>query len=617
MKSIFISLVSAIAVIFFNCVTAQTITKISNPSPDGTIDVFSNRYLNFNDNLYCSYQNADTTYSILKTDGSSTSLISNSGFSFKAKEGAYPFIAFNNKVFVNCKYAGFSKSVLGYIDGDTITKIPNISADDNGILEYSKAIYNDNLYFGYDGQSPYFLFRYFLAKYDGSTISTIPFPTTNGSMIILSYLIPFKGNLCYGYIDLNTTYIASYNGTTTTLYQQPSKGSISNFKDVIEFNGSLFFPYNQSNGNYQLAKFDGNSIQLIDNPDSGSGFSLTSARIMNGNMYWIYTNSNNVMQLAKCDGNTITLIPNPTNTGQVLHSNIPSDDGKFVVFNNNIYMDYMEGGSNNIIMKCDGQTSSIILPPPNTYFMSYPTVFNNHLIATATSFTNQYLAQLSDTSLNLIPNANSNDIGPFSILTTTLGNNLIASYYENTIIDKFSLCKVSYPLTVQLLSFTTTANNSHIILDWQTANEVNNIGFVIEESNNGLDFKQIGLVGPNTTNKYTYHWDDASDGTYYFRLKQIDNDGKVSYSDIQKQIINCYGQAIRLYPNPASSVTNIYLGSVSNAMLKMIDTKGKIVKGQNLVSGNNAINVSGLGKGMYIVQIVSEGVVKTDKLMIQ
>jgi hypothetical protein len=94
-------------------------------------------------------------------------------------------------------------------------------------------------------------------------------------------------------------------------------------------------------------------------------------------------------------------------------------------------------------------------------------------------------------------------------------------------------------LPVELISFKAIETNNQLTLHWQTASEINNSHFDIEESTDTKHFKKIGAVkGQGTTNettKYEFPIITPSVSVAYYRLKQVDFDGRYEYSPIISQ----------------------------------------------------------------------------------
>jgi hypothetical protein len=97
----------------------------------------------------------------------------------------------------------------------------------------------------------------------------------------------------------------------------------------------------------------------------------------------------------------------------------------------------------------------------------------------------------------------------------------------------------TYPGTivapVELLSFTGRKVADHASLMWVTASEKNSSYFSIEKSDDAINFSEIGTVKAqgNSDNIVNYTFDDNHfNGTAYYRLKIIDQDGTFEYSDV-------------------------------------------------------------------------------------
>jgi hypothetical protein len=153
-------------------------------------------------------------------------------------------------------------------------------------------------------------------------------------------------------------------------------------------------------------------------------------------------------------------------------------------------------------------------------------------------------------------------------------------------------------LPVELVSFTATAHRLNAELKWKTATELNNYGFEIEKKRmkDGtgrmkdevgiMKWEKIGFVeGSGTTNapnEYSFTDKHLSSGTYSYRLKQIDRDGKFSYSQEVEVTINNVPAIFALeqnYPNPFNPTTTIgfTLQKSGHTTLKVYDAIGREV----------------------------------------
>lgn len=176
-------------------------------------------------------------------------------------------------------------------------------------------------------------------------------------------------------------------------------------------------------------------------------------------------------------------------------------------------------------------------------------------------------------------------------------------------------------LPIELLSFTAEAVNNNVILNWQTATEINNDFFTIERSKDAVTWEEIlTKSGAGNSNSVT-NYDDIDYhpliGISYYRLKQTDYDGKTSYSNIEA--VNFENIDINIYPNPANDHLNINISNDENnglITLKIIDVAGKIVL-KNNINKSNKIDISFLAKGVYHAQLSYSSILYNQKIVIQ
>lgn len=160
-------------------------------------------------------------------------------------------------------------------------------------------------------------------------------------------------------------------------------------------------------------------------------------------------------------------------------------------------------------------------------------------------------------------------------------------------------------------------------LKWQTLTEVNNRGFEIQRSADGINFTRIAFVNSlsasgNSSDVLGYTFDDTKPLTTagYYRLKQIDKDGKWSYSNIvmlKAARINKL-EITQIYPNPVTNKLNVVVSSPEHTVMRMMitDITGKLIKQETrtVTAGDNrfTIDVSALSQGTYLIKaICNEG----------
>lgn len=183
------------------------------------------------------------------------------------------------------------------------------------------------------------------------------------------------------------------------------------------------------------------------------------------------------------------------------------------------------------------------------------------------------------------------------------------------------------PLPVELVSLSADCSGSQVDIIWQTASETNNSGFVVEKSSDGKTFAQIGFVdgAGNSNRPKSYVFSDLNpiNGTNYYRLKQIDTDGKFVYTKIITT--SCENEnnpepSFIVYPNPTTDILNIsaeYLPG-KTAVVNVYNVLGALVwqSKENTSAGMifTRYDMSALPPAVYMVKVVSDDFVGVKKI---
>lgn len=171
-------------------------------------------------------------------------------------------------------------------------------------------------------------------------------------------------------------------------------------------------------------------------------------------------------------------------------------------------------------------------------------------------------------------------------------------------------------LPVKYLDFSATKASNQINLNWSTASEQNNDYFSIERSEDGLSFDAIGKVAGfgNSSAKvdYTFIDENPLNGTSYYRLKQVDFDGKVEYSSIiSVKSENQKGDIDAKYLIGSQDL--LISTPLSNYTITINDISGRVVRTFSGYSDDvTHISLSDLNQGLYIAVI--NGQFKSSKL---
>ena len=186
------------------------------------------------------------------------------------------------------------------------------------------------------------------------------------------------------------------------------------------------------------------------------------------------------------------------------------------------------------------------------------------------------------------------------------------------------------PLPVTISSFTCSALNRDVVLNWVTAMELNNKGFEIEyskkEESTGSysTWEKTAFVNgngnSNTEIEYVYAAKKLNDGTYRFRIKQIDLNGNFEYFSPQNAAEVVIGKPVKFeisqnYPNPSNPVSKIdfQLPFDAKVSLKVYDLTGKevsVLVDGNINAGYHTAEFIGtnLSSGVYFYKIFATGI---------
>lgn len=139
-----------------------------------------------------------------------------------------------------------------------------------------------------------------------------------------------------------------------------------------------------------------------------------------------------------------------------------------------------------------------------------------------------------------------------------------------------------------------------------TASEVNNAGFDIERSADGISFEKIGWIdgNGNTSDEKHYTFTDTKPlvGMNYYRLRQIDFDGRFEYSHIVS--VTFETDEVEIYPNPATDILFILGGKKDSYMI--YNLLGEIIKSFP-ISESTSLDIEDLNPGIYWIKSMNKG----------
>lgn len=192
--------------------------------------------------------------------------------------------------------------------------------------------------------------------------------------------------------------------------------------------------------------------------------------------------------------------------------------------------------------------------------------------------------------------------------------------------SQFMLVSPTTTLPVSTLTFEARPNGKNILLNWSTATEINNKGFVIERSTDGSHFETIGWINGamNSSEQKNYSYTDnfvQPNQLYYYRLRQTDIDSRESLSAIRQARINDRAVLqVSISPNPASNEVKVFTsGTAGLSNINLLDAKGQLVKTWKQVNCSAApqsLDISKIAAGVYMIQVVTGDTITAEKLII-
>jgi uncharacterized repeat protein (TIGR01451 family) len=184
------------------------------------------------------------------------------------------------------------------------------------------------------------------------------------------------------------------------------------------------------------------------------------------------------------------------------------------------------------------------------------------------------------------------------------------------------------PLPVTMVSFNASlTQDNKVKIDWSTSMEINCSKYKIERSFDGNLFNEIASVAGSGTTSIFHSYsamDDVSSApgsVVYYRIKQLDLDGRGSYSKVLAVKLKKANRQVTLSPNPFTSYLNINMEwSRSEVIIaKVINVQGKemMTKSIQMSKGSNYISMDELSKlpaGNYFIQFISGSERFTEKV---
>ncbi len=240
---------------------------------------------------------------------------------------------------------------------------------------------------------------------------------------------------------------------------------------------------------------------------------------------------------------------------------------------------------------------------------------------TAFVYANTATSIVSLTDVNAISSTISDVLTPIAIIATAPVNTAFKgiAFTPGTI--------TATVLPIKLSSFTGKSTLNGVQLSWTTASEKNNRRFEVLSSTDGNSFNEIGEVAgsgnSNVALNYSYLDRNVVEGANYYKLKQVDGDGRIEEFGPVVVTVNGQPADLSVYANKASGQIKltVYANQAGNATVNIYDANGRVVASQNIniQAGNNEVSLNSqtMGSGLHIASLTVDGVTLTKKFIFQ
>ena len=180
-----------------------------------------------------------------------------------------------------------------------------------------------------------------------------------------------------------------------------------------------------------------------------------------------------------------------------------------------------------------------------------------------------------------------------------------------------TICDVTIP--VEMVSFDAETNGRVVFLRWITAQEINTSFYVVQKSRDVKDWTTIARTNGKGTYSKTSVYDIIDPfpekGITYYRIKEVDFDGKETFSKIVSVAIN-EKTALKVYPNPVTHQLTVAHADEAIRSVAIYNVVGQMVMNFTFTKTNiGSMDLSNLMKGQYLLRVYTEGGAYTYRIM--
>ncbi len=147
-----------------------------------------------------------------------------------------------------------------------------------------------------------------------------------------------------------------------------------------------------------------------------------------------------------------------------------------------------------------------------------------------------------------------------------------------------------------------------VLITWSSENQSAK-GFFVEYSKDAENWTTLGFIESNntqlTSTKYSYTYSASTSGRYYYRIKQVGQDGQMVYSQV-KFIDLQSNTPVSIGPNPTRGTIKVNNNMNAFTSISIMDVSGKVLRELQLGKGLNSVALTGYPSGTYIIRMQAE-----------
>ncbi|MCO4818406.1 MAG: T9SS type A sorting domain-containing protein [Bacteroidetes bacterium] len=222
------------------------------------------------------------------------------------------------------------------------------------------------------------------------------------------------------------------------------------------------------------------------------------------------------------------------------------------------------------------------------------------------------------------------DMSDAQIIHGTYNSTSNTVTYSGIVVNNDALYTMGSPtpanaLPVEFLYIKATQERDVNKIDWATAMEENNSHFIVQRTHDGASWESLTEIGGAgfSSNVLKYEYIDMNPymDVNYYRIMQVDYDGKYDYSDIV--MVNSLVQQadinLKVFPNPATDKVQVQWGeNEETGKVVVLGLNGKVVAEQLPDQHNNTtIDLTSIKDGVYFIQFIGTTTTKTERLVVR